>query len=230
MSRVPEKACSVCREVKALGEFGKNRSRKDGLQGECRACRREMGRTYRSRRDPEKQREYHARWARANPERVRENGRKQARRRYERDPSSHRARMKATAVARAARSEAEVKAAQARLRPDGLKKCRVCALDRPLVEFSLDRKRADGLQPECRACNNRGLLDVPGLLTLWEDLDLWRCVYCDGPFQHVDHSLARARGGTDDPENLVPACATCNLSKSDRSLGEFLRATYGTDS
>src|SRR5690606_38125575 len=37
-----------------------------------------------------------------------------------------------------------------------------------------------------------------------------RCIYCHGPFEDVDHVVPRSAGGTDDPENLVPACADCN--------------------
>jgi len=32
----------------------------------------------------------------------------------------------------------------------------------------------------------------------------------------IDHNHARARGGTDDLRNLVPACVDCNRIKSDR--------------
>ena len=32
---------------------------------------------------------------------------------------------------------------------------------------------------------------------------------------HVDHVIPRCKGGTDDPDNLVTACRTCNLEKYD---------------
>lgn len=34
---------------------------------------------------------------------------------------------------------------------------------------------------------------------------------------HVDHSVPRAKGGTDHPNNLKPACISCNLEKSDQT-------------
>jgi hypothetical protein len=49
------------------------------------------------------------------------------------------------------------------------------------------------------------------------------CIYCgctDGPF-HIDHVQPVARGGTDDPSNLVVACAFCNMSKGPKSLEEW---------
>jgi hypothetical protein len=45
-----------------------------------------------------------------------------------------------------------------------------------------------------------------------------RCHYCDYMMTfeeaQVDHKLAKARGGTDAPHNLVLACAKCNNLKS----------------
>jgi pyruvate/2-oxoglutarate dehydrogenase complex dihydrolipoamide acyltransferase (E2) component len=47
--------------------------------------------------------------------------------------------------------------------------------------------------------------------------DGFRCIYCGAtPMQkalHVDHVVAVADGGGDTPENLVTACADCNLGK-----------------
>ena len=55
------------------------------------------------------------------------------------------------------------------------------------------------------------------------DRDGFQCVYCgrgkdDGVQLHVDHKLALANGGTNDMDNLVTACADCNLGKSDKKL------------
>ena len=53
-----------------------------------------------------------------------------------------------------------------------------------------------------------------------------RCHYCktvltlDGKW-HVEHMVPRALGGTDDLVNLVAACASCNLAKSDKTAVEF---------
>lgn len=55
------------------------------------------------------------------------------------------------------------------------------------------------------------------------------CAYCgttDGPF-HLDHVLPITRGGLDEPGNLTLACRSCNTSKGDKTLLEwvaFLRA------
>lgn len=54
--------------------------------------------------------------------------------------------------------------------------------------------------------------------------DSFRCVYCgatpvQGPL-HVDHVIAVANGGTDKPDNLITACANCNLGKGAVALDD----------
>ncbi|MFE4367965.1 MULTISPECIES: HNH endonuclease [unclassified Streptomyces] len=47
------------------------------------------------------------------------------------------------------------------------------------------------------------------------------CCYCDEPAEHVDHVTPISSGGTDTPDNVVPACASCNYDKGARSLAEW---------
>ncbi len=59
----------------------------------------------------------------------------------------------------------------------------------------------------------------------------WRCVYCDGTASTVDHVIPRRlRKKRPDwlprinaPENLMPACETCNLMKGGQDVRHFLR-------
>lgn len=58
------------------------------------------------------------------------------------------------------------------------------------------------------------------------------CVYCGvqiDPFLtfHIDHLHPISRGGSNDPDNLLPACKSCNSSKSARSIEEFRRQRGG---
>ena len=48
--------------------------------------------------------------------------------------------------------------------------------------------------------------------------DGWRCVYCGttGGRLTLDHVVPRSRGGDSVWENVVTACAPCNLRKGDR--------------
>jgi hypothetical protein len=62
----------------------------------------------------------------------------------------------------------------------------------------------------------------------------WSCRYCsgagdedsgpDGRAWHVDHLYPVVRGGDSQPDNLVLACATCNLKKRAQLLTDFLCA------
>lgn len=66
--------------------------------------------------------------------------------------------------------------------------------------------------------------DAPGAFTPDDvkyclTLQGWRCFYClasllDG--YHVDHMRPLSRGGTHDPENIVCACARCNLKNTQK--------------
>ena len=61
--------------------------------------------------------------------------------------------------------------------------------------------------------------------------DGFRCVYCGATSQqsqlHVDHVFPRSLGGTDDPKNLVAACAACNIGKSNKHADMAMEAKDG---
>jgi|SRR5579872_376392 len=53
-----------------------------------------------------------------------------------------------------------------------------------------------------------------------------RCVYCERLLteetgKHRDHLIPKSRGGSDDVENCVVACATCNMNKRDKTPSEW---------
>jgi 5-methylcytosine-specific restriction endonuclease McrA len=52
--------------------------------------------------------------------------------------------------------------------------------------------------------------------------DGWKCVYCGTPGGRLtlDHVIPRSKGGDSVWENVVTACAPCNLRKGDRLLEE----------
>lgn len=58
--------------------------------------------------------------------------------------------------------------------------------------------------------------------------DNYTCAYCGREATEVDHILAKANGGTDEPSNLVAACKPCNGLKSDKPLvrTNWLNKTY----
>jgi hypothetical protein len=50
------------------------------------------------------------------------------------------------------------------------------------------------------------------------DRDGYRCRYCGQPATTVDHIIPKARGGSDDPSNLVACCRSCNSAKGARPV------------
>lgn len=49
------------------------------------------------------------------------------------------------------------------------------------------------------------------------------CIYC-GSFRKLtgDHLIPLSRGGTDDIENIAPACRSCNSQKGSKTFSEFI--------
>ncbi len=50
-----------------------------------------------------------------------------------------------------------------------------------------------------------------------------RCWMCRGPFEHVDHVIALARGGPHVLSNLRPACQSCNTAKGSKDWREVMQ-------
>lgn len=142
----------------------------------------------------------------------------------EREREYARSNQRAIRKRRIARSDDEIAADRARLRPDGLKWCkRRESHDGPLpfTAFSVERGAADGLRALCRKCD--GEIYKRRAEKHWRAAGIpFACTYCGGPYEHVDHVVPRALGGTDDVANLMPACRSCNQSKSDHSLEAWL--------
>lgn len=51
--------------------------------------------------------------------------------------------------------------------------------------------------------------------------DRFRCAYCGGKAETIDHVLPRSRGGQHSWENCVACCADCNHRKADRLIDEL---------
>jgi 5-methylcytosine-specific restriction endonuclease McrA len=158
-------------------------------------------------------------------------------------PEAKRARSRASRLARTAagltvadnrstrdrrrrRAPAQLALDLTRLRPDGLKRCRLCREQLPIAAYGPDAAGPDGLRTECRPCDAaaKARRRIGAYVTSWEDRDLWTCAYCGAPFEEIEHVLALSAGGADVPENTVPSCEACNRGpggKHDADLFEW---------
>ena len=77
-----------------------------------------------------------------------------------------------------------------------------------------------------------GRLDDFRMTAAWAEIraaifarDGFRCTYCgsEGGRLECDHIVPMSRGGGHEPENLTTACASCNRSKRDKTLEEWLQ-------
>jgi len=87
-----------------------------------------------------------------------------------------------------------------------------------LSKAGIDYTPEQGVMPKAR----QGQVSESRRKKVYER-DGGKCVYCGASDELVpDHIIPCAKGGTDRPSNLVTACVSCNQSKRDRSVDEFL--------
>lgn len=96
-----------------------------------------------------------------------------------------------------------------------------------------------------RKTNYTHIYIIPQYLSTLKGADLvlelgtefyWTCVYCqktgtqergpDGRGWHIDHAYPKALGGDDDPDNLILACATCNIRKGKKTAIAVLKIVF----
>lgn len=232
MEQPTSKPCTKCGVVKPFSGFTKGAGRY-GLRSWCIACKAQQLVDWRK-NHPGHPRKHYVRPKR--PKGSRPNGK------Y--NPAYYAATREIRLARKAAyrkrlkeRTPEQVAQDQARLRPDGVKVCSKCRAALPLDAFYRHLIAADGLTSRCRKCASRRRLLHQGTLDWWAQngMDPNVCTYCgtdvnylgknpDASQLHVDHIVPRCRGGSDEPENLAPACAWCNISKGARCLADWLDA------
>lgn len=129
------------------------------------------------------------------------------------------------------------------------KQCVTCKETKDAAEFPKNKRTNDGLASHCKDCNSernqkwkkenpdkakahdhkrRALkADAPGNATA-ADIDARfeyhgnKCIYCGSEDSlEVEHRIPLARGGSNHPANLAPACRSCNSSKGTKTETEF---------
>jgi 5-methylcytosine-specific restriction endonuclease McrA len=213
---VTEKRCTKCGETKAVALFPKNGRGKDGVQRyrpHCGTCRAEEQARYAD-ANRERLRAYH----KAHYTQIRDEKTKYRRNRYAEDPDAY------IKAARAYRQSAQGRAARA-----------------AYLARNGDRQRENSRRRRARKASATVEPFTPAdMYADWADHDLWQCFFCAGPLEPLNvehfHPLSpadeNAAPGPHALWNLVPACATCNLSKSNKEPWSVLRehlAEQGVD-
>jgi 5-methylcytosine-specific restriction endonuclease McrA len=194
-----EKKCRKCREVKpATSEyFARNKKTPDGYQLHCKAC------TLLYREENRERAAIRTRaWRADNPERVVE-----SRKSYY-IANRERLSYQASERARAWRDANKERLAEYRRTRRALNREAVRARDSKRRAL---KRNADGTYTG---------VDIEEQLNRQKG----KCYYCScklGKSYHVDHIVPLSRGGSNRPENLVCACAACNLSKHNKLPHEW---------
>ncbi|WP_419996703.1 HNH endonuclease [Streptomyces boninensis] len=91
--------------------------------------------------------------------------------------------------------------------------------DGTCIECGCEKSAADGAE-HCRRhtarAKRRALGSIPA--EIQRAMAAQSCVYCGQQATGCDHLLPVTKGGTNDLDNLVPACRRCNSSRSRRDL------------
>jgi len=81
---------------------------------------------------------------------------------------------------------------------------------RPLFEREKERVERQNYR-----ASKKGL---PATLTVWQWLRIlerwqWRCAFCKGPFETMEHVVRLADGAGTTAGNVVPCCTACNQQR-----------------
>lgn len=216
VSLVGEKFCGLCEQTLPLDSFYRSKSAPDGLQSRCKDCQKSYSRKWN-----EQNRERHLANKRRSWERNKE--RINAKRRAERDEYvlGRERKWRAANADKLKQQNREYRAAN----PERVKEWRSRWSEKHGSEWRRQhylanrawylarnhiQRRRDGRAIDELADAIHELLEQP-------------CAYCGTTEEEIeiDHIVPLSRGGTNDPENLAPACRPCNRSKWNRLPDEW---------
>lgn len=196
-----DKTCTKCGAAKFPDEFSRDKTRKDGRFPQCKECTRSDNRA-RYKANPEPWLAASKKWRAENAERDAELHAKRHQERMASDPSY-----------RERRRENQI--AWRRENPEKSRNlAREWQMKNPEKVWVMryeQRARILGLEPFVERFTR------PDVIERYGDA----CFYCGGEFYHLDHALPISRGGSHTLDNVRPACAPCNQTKSDRTPEEW---------
>lgn len=193
------KTCSACHEILSADSFGPFKKNRSGLQSMCNRCKRSYDNAWNNVKVPGK------------------------------STSVGSLREKAKCSRNIGRTDEQLLADRAIKRPSGDKRCSTCRIVRPLKEYTLDRRRGDGLDVHCRTCKSVKGADkrTRAYIAYWTTNSIpLQCYLCSGPYEEVEHIIPISSPiGIDTPANTRPACIECNRGvggKHGKPLEEYI--------
>lgn len=220
------KVCTKCGKVKALDEYARDKSKRDGRRSQCKTCGREKTREWYA-KNAERQRERNAAWRRANPaymveyrqvnaERIAEHRAAYYREHADRIREYSRARRQANRDKMRQRDREYREANAERMREYH----RVYKSTHPHVTWASHyRQRCEkfGVTPAIEPFTRAELVDRYGDA----------CIECGDPDWELDHQIPVAAGGSHSLENCRPLCFKHNRAKAndDKQLVAEYRST-----
>lgn len=207
------KICTKCKVMKPLIEFYKNKAFKDGRAYECKQCRKAaMKRRYALNREQiieavkrhqsehaDHKREYSRQWRERNAESLR-----LKKRAYYFENVDHR-----RSLGQQWRQQNSEKSAE---------------YSRKWRERNPEQRRAVAKANKTKRKMSPGYCSPQQWIAKVEYWG-WLCYLCGQPLTsatlHMEHRKPLSRGGSHWPANLAPACAACNLRKSNKTEQEF---------
>lgn len=189
------KRCFRCGETKPVTDFSRAKNRADGLCHQCKACTRA----------------YHE----ANKEKMAEN------KRAYNDANKE----QITKRKRAYREANKEKIAEYRRAYDDANKMEIAEYMRAWQKANPESVRSALHRRRARKQGAEGSHTKEDIHQQYKT-QRGKCYYCKcevGDKYHVDHVVPLARGGSNGPENLVIACATCNTSKGAKLPHEWIQ-------
>jgi len=204
-----QKQCSKCKQLKHTVEFGKDKTRKDGLRVQCKACIAQY--TFEHRDEKAAYRAAHRADLAA----------------YD---AAYLAEHRVEKAAQRAKFHIEHRADHAARSSAWRKNHRE---ERAIYQKTWQKNNPD----KCRARDHRRRarkLAAGGNLTEADiqrqgDCQRWRCWWCGEDckeINHIDHLVPLAKGGHNRPSNIVISCPTCNLKKHDKMPHEFIERLF----
>lgn len=242
----PLKRCTKCGQEFPATEFNKNRKAKDGLHPNCKSCRREyreanrdhiyqQKKTWRE-NNPEKERGRVNKWLEENHDYCLQKWREYYQQNKDAILPKNRARyvVRRIVYLSAQREYREKNKEVIKRRRDGhylrhparrirdVQRAREWRLDHP-EQYTSHMKVAKGKRRALESAAE-GSFTTADIQELYLDQD-GHCAYCGITLHdnyHLDHIDPLSRGGSNWPENLALTCPTCNLSKHNKSLVEWM--------